>query len=170
MTNSRASGGLLKVANYKASGTDADETFTFIPIFDPEKYSRIIIQMEGTATAALDILMQINSLTTNTYFEEGLSMTAGTVAGVNRNAQAQQIIHTAGGANAFSIELQIGVHETTDTSIFGNAQSHNLEGEIAYRRSFYNSTATATITTIKIYTSTSTWIAGTRITIWFQRR
>ncbi len=170
MTNSRARGSLIKVANYEASGTSNTETFTLNPIFDPKQYAKIIIQVEGKLTATANIQMVINAITTSTYFQEGFSAITTTLAAVNVNAATQFNIHTAGGTNAFNIYCELGVMEATDTTIFGNVRSHNMNGESYYNTAIYNSTSTTTITTIEIKTSTSTWIAGTRITIWMIQR
>ncbi len=156
--------------NHLATGTESTYTYTPVTPLDMKtRYHELIILVRGKATAALTLNMLINAGTN--YDQAFLDMDTTTVAG--SIAVDLTVINLLGsskidGAVSFNCKAAITLNDANDLFqiIIQGGASHEGLGF----RAIEDQTSATTISTIQVVTSTSTWIAGTEITIYGIRR
>lgn len=159
--------------NHVAAGAEATYTFTPASALLFATYSEIWVVIEGAATAALALQMQLNGDTAANYSENGYRINAAPAQVILQNlGQTQLTLLTAtvlAGAYDFS-----GISKITRNPLNNRYTQHSefscqlaLEHEKYYGR---HVAAAQAISSITVKTSISTWITGTRITTYGVRR
>jgi len=153
--------------SHRAGGVESSYTYTPSPALDLDaKYDEIIVIAKGKTTASLAILLKINSQTE--YHTTLTSNTLGTITGIHNGSAvnveliSNSILNSGRGFNS-NIHISKELSNTTSISLsyygFANASTRAVQtfagGSIAI--------TTPEITSLQIFTSTSTWIAGTTI-------
>ncbi len=154
--------GWQRIHNQKTTGALGTIDIA-IPSTDFDTYSEIIIFIDATSTAALELRLALNTVVTN-YYHSGTSIDAGTETLESGGAIAYWPIATtaifAGANEAGSIEIHI---------------KHNIRAAITWQASGSQTYEAQTgmqtadidpITSIEIDTSTSTLVAGARVTVY----
>ncbi len=164
MTNSRASRGMVVLDKHEATGTEASYTFTPDPAILNDKYSKILIIFDGKTTASLALELKINGSATGHYWtmtenNQG-TLTGSTASNASEFPLADTSVITAATHLMGEISLYLSDIATAvvsiDSTIGAGRHYNKMTGNIV----------TSTITEIKIQTSTSTWVAGTKIIIY----
>ncbi len=140
-----------------------------ISITDFDKYSEVVIFIDGTSTAALELRLAVNGVETN-YYHSGTSIDSGTETLESGGAIAYWPIATtaifAAGSEAGTIEIHIKNTKANRLNITWLASgSQTIEMQSGMQTS-----ATQSLTSIEIDTSTSTMASGTRVTVYRVRR
>jgi len=164
-----ASGKWTTIEDHEASTTEASFTFTIDPAIDFDDDSMIILVCDYEATAAFALEMTINGLAAG-YHDDGYRIVGGAETLINVDAAALGIIATAtlsvaNNTTAGLVEIMLGKAGIADAPVFlsrfvGGAglgievMSHSVDD------------AEASINEVKIETSTSTWKAGSRFTLY----
>ncbi len=169
MTNSRARGRLDLLDHHLATGTEA--TYTYTKTLDMKvTYREILIIITGKATAAFNLAIKLNAQTDYDYAQ--LMGDTTTASAALAAAQANVPLLTSAiidGAVPFYQKLTIACNDADDTLMCLSHGSAPHEGqEVKAFQAMAGSTTT--ITSIEILTSTSTWIAGTEISIYGLKR
>ncbi len=164
MTNSRASKSPILLDHHLATGTES--TYTFTKNLDMKlQYREITLIITGKATAALAMQLLINAATDYDFAQIEHDTTTGTFA----IAAAATELGLLGnvildGAKPFHLKVTIVLNDATDTYMIQSWASAPHEGQLLYTSE--DQTSSTTITSLQIKASTSTWIAGTEITIY----
>jgi len=157
-------GEIVQLATHEATSTESTTTLTFSAT--SEVYSEIMIVIDGVITGALDLLMTYNDKTVN-YYTNLLTQASTTITGyVLSNTSAWELINSEALGTGFTFGgvVRIGMNENGDlytgTSHMAGGTVTNVIGE------FGHPTGSADMTSLTFTTSTSTWKAGTRFTVY----
>ncbi len=168
MTNSRAGNTFGKIHNTLASGTAA--IWTFNPTLDMKLvYREIIIIMTGKATAALGLNLTVNNVTD--YDESYVNADTTTLTTVVNITQPAVLFLPAShidGAVAFHAKISIVLDDADDQLHIHSRAAAPHEGN--FTNDLIAISSGTSITELEITTTTSTWIAGTEITVYGIRR
>ncbi len=164
MPNYKAANRMVLLDNHLATGTEADYTFTK-DLDMKTKYREILIIINGSATAAF-ILEMLISAHTNYDFAD-LLQDVGVLGGSVGLDATQMTVLQAGvidGAVPFHAKITIQLNDAVDKYEVQIQSGADHEGQefINWR----DETSETTISALKFQTSTSTWIAGTEISIY----
>jgi len=164
-------GGVLSVIEtYEASIAEGSHTFTFAGIdFDDD--SELLLVYDLSATAAFSLLMRINGITALSYFVDGRRITGGAETLIDLNSlgsgqlQSSTIINGANSGATGRVKIGLIKAGTNDKPTWSAEGSGSAlaGGEVYSGLLFVNM---ASITSIRIFTSTSTWQIGTRMTLY----
>ncbi len=169
--NSRAKGTMELLDKYTTGATETDHTFTF-PAETFDKTSELVLIMDGAATGALAVEIRINGLSTNQYFYDGSYIIAGAETLINGDSQDEWQVASASiitGAN-FVIKGQVHISlflagtfdRPSMTSHFQSDGNQTMGGSFAV--------AQTSITSVTVQVSTSSFIIGTRMSLYRIRR
>ncbi len=169
MTNSRATRGLILLDKHIAATTEA--SYIYNTLIKSSQYSKIIIQIMGGTTAALEMQLIINSNENTNYQYHKEVMLSGTKTDsetltVASLPLASTAILTA--VTMFNTTAEIILNSLDESYIHYTAYSQSGIDSDFERYNGLTVEETGDLTEIEIQTSTSTWIAGTRILIWGQ--
>ncbi len=133
------------------------------------QYRYIEIVITGKSTAALSLQLKVNALAD--YLTSELKLDTTTVTGAVATTQSisnRIALDLIDGAVNFYSEVKITCNDASDILVITGMGTAPHEGLI-YTSAETTGTAT-TITSIQILVSTSTWIAGTEISIYGIKR
>ncbi len=165
MTNSRAASGLETLLKYEAASTEATKTLT--KTLTNDKYSEIIIIMDGEASATFALQLVVNSVEGTSNYSRGFSYTGSAVASVISDGASQLQIYSAiGGAYQFAAEIHLYLNDINIKDILGQSTCHEGQAIKTEQYGLAVQTTATSITSIEMKTSTSTWKAGTKISIY----
>ncbi len=153
---------------HTATGTES--TYTFTEDLDFADYSNFIVIVQGGATAALALQALVNGSTSSNHhytmeYSDGSSIADSYV----QDATSWEISTTnmfAGGSGIFAY-IEIYMNDVLNKYPFYRSYSRSYP-QLRWERHLGVDTALSSgdITSITVKTSTSTWIAGTRICIY----
>jgi len=160
------------LGDYEAAIAEGSHVFNF-PAIDFDDDSKLVLVVDGNASAALDLQLRINTLATAIYFTDGRKIAGGVETLIDLNGQT--FIRLLGGiainqdfAGICEILLPkagAGANDQPHTiSTFGSGlpEQDQVLGLMT--------TSQASITDVEVLTSTSTWPAGTRMTLYRVQR
>jgi len=165
-----AGGGKLElVENYtEASATGSTKTFTVTE--DPDDFSCLVLEFSISSSASLDLLLQINgSVGAGEYEWNGTLIDGGSESLLNATGTASEICpseilssdgHTGCG------RVSIYLPEAGTTRRVMNVEASGQNTSAYFRTSSCNFVASATITSITVLTSTSTWKQDSNFTLY----
>ncbi len=161
----RSEGKVQVIETYKAASAEGSKTFSF-PDISMDDVSKLILTLDGSTTGTLILKLTVNADTTSSYYSDGRNIAAGTETLINIDAAAYMQLFSAVGSDAFAgtIEFQIVTAHATD-QVFMNVVLHSPGGNDTQWHGLLL-TANTVISSIEITTSTSTWKAGTRFTLY----
>lgn len=167
MVNSRASKGLQLIGTYIASTTEASKIFTLSE--QPGDFNKLILVIKGTASGALELQLIINSIETSTYYADGRRIMGGTETLIDTGAEEYHVLLSATvieAARTFegTAEIYLPSSDVNFPSIHSLFSSASKQGQEQYTGT--QAEAQTSITEIEIQTSTSTWKAGTTISLY----
>ncbi len=161
---------LTVIGDYEAAIAESSHVFNF-PAVDFDDDSELILEVDGAATLAFNLLMRINGVSSANYFTDGRRIIAFAEALVDLNDQNQMELMSsiilvanitfAGKASIKLSKAATSNRPSVDATFGGNGQ------QVA------NCTLTvdqANISSVQIFTSTSTWKIGTRATLYKRAR
>ncbi len=135
-----------------------------IPSTDFDKYSEIIIFIDATATAALELRMALNTVVTN-YYHSGTSIDGGTETLESGGAIAYWPIATtaifSGASEPATIEIHIKIGGLRTNITWLASGSNTIEMQSGLQTADLDP-----VTSIEIDTSTSTLATGARVTVY----
>ena len=163
-----------RIATREASGTESTDTFSGLSLLE-ETYSKLILVLRGSETAALSLLLRVNGLSSGIYWDDGSRFTGGVETLLNADSQTSCIVCSSSMFSAanlnFFVVIEIGIYDTGNSSRSANAFSRATTGLDAYEhRSHLINSNIDSITSITILTSTSTWKAGTKFDLYGVKR
>ena len=165
-----AGGGKLElVENYtEASATGSTKTFTVTE--DPDDFSCLVLEFSMGCSASLDLLLQINgSVGAGEYGWEGTLIAGGSETLISATGTASEIcpseILSADGQTGCG-RVSIYLPEAGTTRRVMNVESSGQNTSAYFRTSSCNFVASATITSITVLTSTSTWKQDSNFTLY----
>lgn len=161
---------LTKLGDYEAAIAEGSHVFNFSAVdFDDD--SELILEVDGAATLAFNLLMRINGVSSINYFTDGRQIIGGVNTPIDLNDKNE-------------MELMSSIILVADTTFAGKASIKLSKAATSNRPSVdsvfggngqqvANSTLTvnqANISTVQVFTSTSTWKIGTRMTLYKKAR
>lgn len=160
------------IGQYTAAVAEATATISF-PAIDMVDDSKLVLVIDGETTAALELRMRVNALVGILYFSDGRKITGGVETLIDNSGQTSWALidSTAlGGVADFggTIDLYLGKAGL-------NTIKMTFLGWVPFTQSniqlsgFYN-TVQASISSVTLLTSASTWKVGTRFSIYRVRR
>ena len=162
------------LGDYEATSAEASHNFNFTAVdFDDD--SKLVLAIDGNATATFDLLGRINTIATSNYFTDALTVIAGSQVLIDTNtATAFTIIPTSliiSSQFNFSaiVEIQLSKSSVDQNEPLCNTRSQGDAG-VFYGRGRKTGVDETSITDIEVRTSTSTWVIGTRITLYLVAR
>lgn len=160
-------GGIWSVlGDYEAAIAEASHEFDITDVdFDDD--STVVVVIDGTNTASLNLLLRVNQNATNSYFLDGSRITGGAQTILDNNGvSAFTIIELTAADRKINAIVWIGATKggTTDRIQFMCSAIDQVP-RITYSGGILN-VDLETLTHIEILTSTSTWKIGTRITVY----
>lgn len=162
--------------NHEASGNESTYTYTPGTALDFDTYSKIIVVIDVKVNAALALLMRLNSSANALYTYAGHRQTTTATTTISANSQTSQSIASAtilSDDNGVVGEVSImnTQNETQGERLAGFSKFEQVGGTMANESlGWMLDEAHSTITAITILTSTSTWKAGSRITVYGMKR
>ncbi len=166
MGNSRASKGMTLISSYKSAGAETSKTFT-MTADDFSNTAKYVLVISGQMTAAFQLQIQVNGLTTN-YYTDGYYIVGGAQTLINDDNQNWgEITDIANGSTNGHFEGQVDIYlsQGTGTQNLGMLTYMSVGGAIQQCRTTHN-TDIESLTSIKILVSTSSWKADTVITLY----
>ncbi len=166
MPNYKASNKMVTIEDYNSPSTAATKTFTF-PAIDFSKVSKLVLVIDGLTTAALALRVTINGIVTSKYSYDGRRIAGGTETLLDVTAEEYWEVASVAAidaARSFMGTIEI-YHSTIDKPGListVNAASGDKQEQITG----FLDQEVLSITSIEIVTSTSTWIADTRMTLY----
>ncbi len=170
MPNYKARSNWQLIEEYIAPGAESNHVFTFSAI-DFKTISHLVLIFRGGSTAALAIKLQIEGDETSAYYQDGRSQIAGTEALIDLSAVDHVVLLSAtlndAASRAVFIECKICVPPSglqypsfqINAQSSGASQGHELtDAQLAVQKT--------SITTLKVFTSTSTWLVNTHISLY----
>ena len=164
------------LTTYTAAQAEATYTYTPASALTFANYSAIIIEIDGEITAALSLRLRINGgVTAGNYKSQGMTTDGSTVAALDDGGSqtsyalaSSSLLNTANDQFLGQAEIRMGNTTTQRAVVFARIcePSGGTKTEIT---SGYIIGATE-ITSITILTSTSTWLTGTRFSIYGVKR
>jgi len=160
---------LVAIAEHIATTTEAGHTFDFSadPLDMVSEFKAVLILISGRTTASFELQLKVNG-TTTTYTIDGTQTDTTVVSGIARNSQAHwAILETAlldSGGRRFMGHVMIQLEDAGDDLCMVGQMG--ALGEGLYNFAGVQLTDTTEINEIILETSTSTWDAGTRITVY----
>jgi len=161
--------------NYEASVAEATHTFTPASALDFDTYSEIRVIFDGITTASLALELIVNGERgINDYIGTGKRFAiTPTETLISENAPQWTLATTtmlSGVNNAFFGEITLGANSTGGANDLLINSRFNTVG-ISEEKTGGNQTDTIDeITSILIETSTSTWVIGTKMTVYGIKR
>lgn len=156
------------IETYEAALAEADHTFTFTGIdFDDD--SKLVLNYDITGTLAFTLQLKINALVVG-YFFDGSSFSGGTETQLHSNAGTDWPIGSVVGVNEETdgvAQIQLSKGGSLDRPTMVCHEAHT-DGSRAFGGGI--NAAVTSITDIVLETSTSTWQAGSRATLYRVRR
>ncbi len=159
------------LASYtEASATESSYTFTPSTALLNSKYSKIIVMGEVDITSALELRLGCNATGGTAYRSRGWSSTGSALASIGSGSVAHFVIGSTlvfgTGYNAtFTCELKL-TPDQTDDHLDGLSVSHGTSNTTAEYMHHSHGGTWASITSIEITVSTSTWEDGSRFQIY----
>ncbi len=153
---------------HEATGTESSYTFTPAAALSGDTYDLIIIYISGINTAALALELIINGIVTG-YYNDGQRTGGGTITALDENNLAHWVIASATildtTVDQFNIIVEIQI---PDPSIVAGTEQFGMHSRAITSRQKTEIKSGSVIagneiTSIKIETSTSTWVLGTKI-------
>ena len=165
-----AGGGKLElIENYtEASATGSTKTFTVTE--DPDDFSCLVLEFSIGCSASLDLLLQINgSVGSGEYGWEGTLIAGGSETLISATGTASEIcpseiLSSDGQTGCGRVSIYLPEAGTTRKSL--NVTSTGQNTSAYFRTSACNFVASATITSITVLTSTSTWKQDSNFTLY----
>jgi len=163
---------MVILGTHEALIAESSHTFSF-PAIDFDSISHLVLEIDGSATAALAIQVRINALATN-YNNQGRRIAAGVETFINTVAQTAWTVATnlliTGATSGFNIICKIISFKGSpdnQPAIFADATGpvHANETMVGSQGA-----STTSITDVVIRTSVSSWRIGTRMTLYSVRR
>ncbi len=148
-----------------------ESTFTFsFPAIDFDDDSELVLVIDIGSTVALNLQLAINGISTLLYFTDGRRIKGGVETLIDLNQTSFQISSSSILFATAFITVQIGLSKagTNDrpmiftTASGGNAGNEVTNGALA--------SVTASISSLEVKTTTSTWRTGTRMSLYRVRR
>ena len=153
---------------HTATGTESTYTFTENEDFD--NYSNFIVIIQGGATAALQLQMIVNANETSNHHYSREYYTGGSITVTEVNDEDFYEVASTNiiaGTNSFYGIIDIRLNDNDEKYALYRANSCSYASVRWERYYGMNSgIGTGDLSSIQIKTSTSTWIAGTRISIY----
>ena len=155
------------IETYKSPSTASTKTFTFDAI-DFDDYSELVLTIDGSITAPLGIRVAINDLAEGMY-TDGFRVRGGaiTIIDAGNIAYAEigsiEMFENADDSIATISHFAFGIDDEQNTSIYSVAYPAREGFEVT--NNIHNAHIDS-ITSIVVNTSTSTWKAGTRMTLY----
>lgn len=160
------------IETHEAIAPEASFTFSF-PAIDFDDVAYLVLEIDGSATAALAIEVRINALAT-LYNNQGRRLAAGVETFINTTAQTAWQVATSslitGATSGFNILCKIISFKGSpdnQPAIFADATGpvHANETMVGSQGA-----STTSITDVVVRTSASTWRIGTRMTLYKVKR
>ncbi len=168
--NYKPTGTWEQIADYEATSAEGTKTLSFTAV-DYNDHSMIVLVLDASVTLSLSVLMRINAIANANYYQDANYVADGTATVDDISAATQFTIANSavfgavdecgstiviiklnkGGANQYptiSIEAQSGFD---DHRYVGGG---NLKEDVA------------SISSLVVYTNTSTWKIGARMTVY----
>jgi len=165
-------GAMEPLLDYEAAVAEGSHTFTLPSAidFDDDSYLLLVIDLGSTASFALEL--GVNGITSATYHTDGFRIDAGTETIIDQNLVALweiasvTMITAANRPIAAIITIQLNKAGPSDrVAISSNAISSVLAITETITGGF-QTTSTASITSLEVTASASTWQIGTRMTLY----
>lgn len=166
--NGNLTRGLVPLGVHVAPIAESTFTFNFADVDLFNKYSEIIVEIHGEATASLALQAQINGISSANYYQSGYTSIGATLANVQKSAQTLiellgTNIETSGAMMSCSMKIRIDKNNNyTYGEWFGGViGGGNTSGMVGLAGIGSNN-----LISLTIKTSTSTWAIGTVISVW----
>ena len=160
------------LGTYEALIAEASHVFNF-PAVDFSNDSMLVLVVDGSATAALSLQLRINTDATGNYYTDGYRIRNAVETLIDLNLQnqaelANSAILTGGGSNFHGTAyILLSATVATDaTVIISQFAGDGAEQRV---RGLFN-VGSASITDVEVRTSVSTWLIGTRMTLYRVQR
>ena len=157
--------------DHLAAGVESSYTFTPTVPLDIVDYSKFVVEISGDSSAAFDLRTVINGVGGTANNSIGGQFNA--MLGLNfANAPYWTVASSAlitAASKTFVVTLDIMLTDSGTQDIQGLSRATSTTG-LSQWLGHLIFTAATTLTSIKVQTSTSTWKAGSRITIYGVRR
>ena len=158
------------IGDHEATTAESSHNFNFTAVdFDDDSHLVLIIDI--ASTAALALRLRLNSVTTGDYDMDGRRITGGAETLLDQNSAAFHEIASAtllsGAGKASVLVIQIGLGKAgggdrpqvhSHASSTASTVDELLSGQL--------NIAQTDLTDVTVLTSTSTWILGTRMTLY----
>ncbi len=149
-----ASGANTLIEDYKSSGTASTKTFTFTAD-DFTNTMEYVLYIQGAVTASLELRCQFNGLSAGSYRYDGRNIGGGTETLIDENAGTYLVIDTFG-------ETFHGIIRFRFIRAGPKMQIHvDMDGDATNGTTIlscqYAAGGVTNLSSIKIFTSTSTW-------------
>lgn len=163
------------IENHKATGAESSKTFTLPSAFDPDVYSELVLIIDMHVTAALDLLATINANATANYWSTGVRVSGSADTFLSYVNQANFKLATSNILAAANQAAHIEVHfhwigEPTSRQFTGRAFVTGANSGAFEEIQLMLNRSQITTSSIEITTSTSTWAAGTRMSLYGVKR
>jgi len=149
--------------------TTTESSFVFAPStpIDFDTVSEVRIYFDGDTTANLDLLFRINDLSGANYMWSGFDCSTGTYTGVTAFSQTSAEIENALDAD-FKGFLTIQKSNASSDNEFGGMSylMRNANARFFREENWSHTSSLTTLSQVEIFTSTSTWEADTRFTVY----
>ncbi len=154
------------LADYEASVAEGTTTLSFTAVdFDDD--SKLVLVIDIGTTLTLNLLMQVNSVTASGYFTDGSRISAGSQTIIDVNASSSWQIGTStmlDGTQSACIFVEVGLTKAGNTR--AKIVTHGYGGDKFESVGGESDAAIASISQLVVFTSTSTWKIGTRMTVY----
>jgi len=159
------------IETHEATTTESSFVFSFSAIdFDDDSY--LILEFDGATSASLDLQLRFNTNATANYYTDGSVMVGGVQTLIDLNTQtAGRIMNTVSARGCFCFVKIFLIKAGSVNSVMyrsngyfdGLPTSENESGQLFNQQ-------IASLTSVEVRTSTSTWTADTRITLYRVKR
>jgi len=155
------------IDSHVAVGTESTYTFTPATAIDPDDVSAVIVRISGEASGAFNLELQINAETDTQYINDGFRLAAG-VETILRAVTDSWILASTSVIDAaninFAADIELKIPDSADSFPFplAFAKAYSRNGVAEWNALLLNK-AHSEISAINIFTSASTWKAGTKI-------
>lgn len=158
--------------NHEATGTESSHTLT--KELSNDVYSKIIVVIDGEITATMDLEMVINSIEGTANYSRGSNSNGITRVEISHASHDAMVICPSETLTSsdmqFGGKVEIYMNDVNKNDILAISDISDVANPRENHFACIVGDTDTTIHSIKIQTSTSTWKAGTKITIYGLRR
>lgn len=162
------SGWALATASHEATTTESTFTFTLREPLTMDDHSMLVLVMDLQVTAALTLLLRINGSSASLYFTDGARIAGGAETLIDGSTDTSaELCNTAltAAANGLCGKSEIFLMKGAGTDAVHILSNYSSQEGVQNVRNMFL-VDTATIASVTVLTSTSTWASGSRMSLY----